>query len=101
MKKVLTVLSLIALLGMSAPAFAAPPPPPPGHGGPHHIHAGYRHDMRRPPHYHGGHYRPHSSFTIYTSFPRYNYGYRHHPFCQCPQCMAFRPFYGTGFYISF
>lgn len=93
MKKIFMFLALIAVLGVNTPAFAAPPPPPP-----HHIHAGYRHDMRRPlPPPHHGYYRPHSNFAIYTSFPRY----RHHHFCNCPHCMAHRPFYGTGFYISF
>lgn len=92
MKKCFMFLALIACLGISMPAFASPPP---SH---HHVHAGYKPEMRRPlPPPHHGYYRPHSSFTIYTSFPQY----RHHHFCNCPYCMAHRPFYSTGFYFSF
>ena len=79
MKKVLSFLSLIAFLGMSAPAFAAPHGPG-GPGGPggghgpggprHNISAGYHH---RP------HVRHHGGLTIHAGYPRHSYwyGYRH------------------------
>ncbi len=92
MKKFVMFLALIACLCSSLPTFAAPQSK-----SPHRVHAGYRHDIRRPLPPHHGYYRPHSNFTIYTSFPRY----RHHYFCHCPHCLAQRPLYGTGFYISF
>lgn len=99
MKKILSVLALITILGASVPAFAAPPPPP-AHGGAH-----YRHEMRRPPHHHGGgHFRPHSGFVIHTGFPRYDYyhaGISGYPYCRCPYCMAHRPISGASFYIRF
>ncbi len=50
MKKVLSLLSLIAIFSISAPAYAAPPPPP-GHGAPppgQILHAGPGR-VRRPP----------------------------------------------------
>lgn len=103
MKKILTLLSLTAFLSLSSPAFAAPPPPPPGHGGPHQIHAGYRHNMRRHPHH--GYYKTHGRISIYTNFSNYgSYGYRYGnypPFYPCPPCMSYGPFYGNGFYLSF
>lgn len=96
MKKVLTVLTLITLLGVSAPAFAAPAPPPARYDG-QVIHAGFKPDMRRPYNYHYGYYRPHSSFAVYT-----NYSHRlAFPYCRCPYCMAHRPHTGVGLYLSF
>ena len=67
MKKVLSVLGLIAILSMSTPAFAAPG----GHGGPkghgpggHRIHAGAHHRYHiAPRHHHGG-------VTIHTGYSR-------------------------------
>ncbi len=95
MKKILSALTLVTILGASAPAFAAPPPPP-NHGG-QSVHAGYKHhNLRRHPHHHG-YYRPHNSFSIYT-----NYSHRlAFPYCRCPYCMAHRPQSGVGFYFSF
>lgn len=54
MKKFLSLLGLMAVLGMSAPAFAAPPPPrgPMGAQGGQVIHAGA--GMHRQPHYDRG-----------------------------------------------
>lgn len=75
MKKVLSILSLIAILGLSSPVFAAPNGPG-GHGGPggpgprggHHIHAGshHRHHMA-PRHHHGG------GMIHVGHYPRHNY----------------------------
>ena len=82
MKKVLSVLGLIAILSMTTPAFAAPGGHggPGGPGGPHHggnrIHAGahHRHHVAPPRHHHGG-------MTIHAGghhHPRHShwYGYR-------------------------
>ena len=93
MKKVLSIFSLIAILGLFSPAFAGPGGPggsggpggPGGHGGPrghhgvphrggHHISAGHHH-MHRP-----HHYRPHGGVYIHTGYPRHSYwgSYRTH-----------------------
>ena len=86
MKKILSVLGLIAVLSMSTPAFAAPGGPggpgghgggpgrhggPGMHGGGHRIHAGAHHRPHMAPrhHHHGG-------VRIYTGhYPRHSYWY--------------------------
>lgn len=89
MKKALSVLSLIAILGMSTPAMAAPGGPggpgghggPPRHGGGHVVHAGHHHrppamhhhGHHRPPVMHHHHYRPHGGVYISTGYPRHRY----------------------------
>ena len=117
MKKVLTILSLVAFLGISTPAIAAPgghgghggprggmhgAPPHRGHGG-HHIHAGVHH---RP------HIYPHGGLTIHTGIPRHSYwGYRRGGYWYNP-CYDYRlgwygdvcypyPIHGTSFSIRF
>lgn len=56
MKKVLSLLGLIAVISMTNLAQAAPPPPPGGHGHGHVVAAGPGHaGMHRPAH---GHYAP-------------------------------------------
>ena len=74
MKKVLSVLAMIAILGIMTPAMAAP-----HHGG---MHGGAVHGVHRghpappPSSIHYGH--AHSGITIYGTYPRhsYRYGYR-------------------------
>lgn len=78
MKKVLSVLGLIAVLSMTTPAFAAPGGPggPGGHGGPHggghRIHAGAHHKPHIAPRHHGG------AVVRVGHHPRHSYwhGYR-------------------------
>ena len=72
MKKVLSVLGLIALLSMTTPAFAAP------HGGPHggppgrHHGGGHHVSTHRPPHMH--HHRPHhGGISVHAGHPRHRY----------------------------
>ncbi len=93
MKKVLTFLTLITILGASSPAFAAPQQP----SSPNRIHAGYKHEVRRPNYYYYRHYRPVNSFYMHP-----NYSHRlAFPHCRCPHCLAHRPQSGIGFYFSF
>lgn len=71
MKKVLSVLSLVAVLSITAPVFAAPD----GHRGParhgeHHIRAGHHH--RHHSHHHVRPYR-HGGVSIYAGSPRHSY----------------------------
>lgn len=54
MKKVLSLLGLLAVISMTNSVQAAPPPPPPGHHG-QIVVAGPGHGMHRPPR---GHYAP-------------------------------------------
>ena len=90
MKKILSVLSLIAILGMTSPAFAAPGGQGGGPGmhgsgprGGHSIHAGAHHRPNMTPRYHG-----HGGVRIYTGhYPRHGYwrsyrpGYWSYPWC--------------------
>ena len=115
MKKVLSVLGLIAILGLTSPAFAAPHGPgshggPGGggpHGGGHRIHAGAHHRPHiAPRHHHGG-------MVIHAGYPRhsYRYGYRHgywrNPWCDYrlgwgdPYCSYYYPMGGASFSIRF
>lgn len=112
MKKLLSALGLIAILGMTSPVFAAPGHGPGGphggphrgpHGGGHHISAG---------HHHRHHVRPHGGFTIHTGYPRHSYwGYRRGGYWGY-DCFDYRlgcggyygpyiPAYGTSFSIRF
>lgn len=82
MKKIFAVLGLVAILGVTTPAMAAP-----NHGG-HGMHGGggmhppitagaHRRHPAPPPR--PAHYtRPHSGITFYGNYPRhsYRYGYR-------------------------
>ena len=79
MKKVLSVLSLIAVLGLTSPAFAGPhggPGGPGGHGphggGGHRIHAGAHHRPQMAPRHH----HHHGGVRVYTGhYPRHSYWY--------------------------
>ena len=110
MKKVLSVLGLIAILGLTSPAFANPHGPG-GHGGPRHhghaIHAGHH----RPPHMGPRHH--HGSFHIHTGYSRHSYwrsyrtGYWGDPWCDYrlgwgdPYCAYYYPMSGASFSIRF
>ena len=103
MKKVLSVLGLIAILGLFTPAFAVPPgPPPSGHGphggGGHRIHAGaHQRPHMAPRHHHGG-------VRVYTNhYPRHSYwyGYRH-GYWGSPWCdyrLGCCPYPGFGLHV--
>ena len=80
MKKILSVLGLIAILGMTSPVMAAPGGPGGHHGG-HHggpRHGGGHHIA--PPHHHGGHHvrHHHGGVSFHVGSPRHrhwcNYG---------------------------
>lgn len=114
MKKTLSILSLIAILSMTAPAFAAPHGPG-GHGphggGGHRIHAGAHHGPHHmaPRHHHRG------GFVHVGHHPRHSYwygyrtGYRWCPWCgyrlgYCPHYSSFGahiPLGGASFSIRF
>lgn len=119
MKKALSVLSLIAILGLTSPAMAAPG----GHGGPgrgHVVHAGHHHRPpamhhhrhHRPPVIHSHHYRPHGGVYINTGYPRHRYwssygaGYWGDPWCDyrlswCgPYHYPYRPHAGVYFPVG-
>ena len=109
MKKVLSILSLIAILGMSAPAYAAP------HGGPH---GGgpkpSQHRQHVAPH---GHHHRGGSVMVHTGHhPRHShwYGYRTgywgSHWCNCrlgycpyhaPGIGVYGPYGGASFSIRF
>lgn len=105
MKKVFSLLAMIAILGISTPAFAAPGGPhghgkgPGMHGGPHmggghRIHAGVRH--HRPPmiHHGHGHGHHHGGIMLHSGYPRHrcwsSYGY--------PYGSGYWYNYGLGYY---
>ena len=117
MKKVLSILGLIAILGMSAPAFAAPGGHGPGGhgghgphgGGGHRIHAGAHHrpHIAPPRHHHGGmvihsgyHHPRHSHWHGYRT------GYWGSPWCDYrlgwydPYCYPYRPLAGVYFPVG-
>ncbi len=88
MKKTLSILSLIAILGLTSPVFAGPHG---GHGGPHggghRIHAGVHH---RPHHVASPRYHHHGGAMIHVGHhPRHShwYGYRtgywRNSWCNC------------------
>lgn len=114
MKKVFSILGLIAIFSMATPAFAGPH----GHGGPghhggggHRIHAGahHRHHVAPRHHHHGG-VRVHVGHHPRHSY-WYGYGpsYRWCPWCgyrlgHCPHYPAFGahiPLGGASFSLSF
>ena len=112
MKKVLSVLGLIAILGLTTPAMAAPP----HHGGPHgghRVHAGAHHrpSMHRPPHHGGGYYRHHGGITFHTGYPRHSHWgcrrtcYWGDPWCNNRLGYYYAPYYmpmsGASFSIRF
>lgn len=74
MKKILSVLSLIAIVSMTTPAFAAPHGGPGGHGpggprgGIHHArpHGGPHHVSTR-------HHGPHGGFSVHAGSPRHRH----------------------------
>ena len=98
MKKVLSVLGLIAILGMTTPAMAGPHGPgggPGGHGphrGGHRIHAGAHHRPHMAPHhrhYHGG-----GMIHVGHHHPRHCHWHGHRVgYWGCPWCS-----YGLGGY---
>jgi len=110
MKKLFSVLTLIAVLSAITPAFAAPPGGPggPGHGG-QTIHAGahYNAPHRVPPPPPVYHRRPHGSFAFYGNYARQGcWG------CPCYNTLGwynncyyppynYYPASGAGFYLSF
>lgn len=104
MKKTLSILGLIAILGLTTPAFAAPhgsggPAGHGPHGGGHRVHAGAHHRPHHvAPHHHGG------SFVHIGHHPRHSawYGYRaSHRWCPyCGYRLGYCPHYsGFGAYI--
>ena len=121
MKKVLSVLGLIAILSMTTPVMAAPGGH--GHGGPrghhgggHRIHAGAHHRPHMAPHHRHHH---HGGVMIHTGhYPRHSYwhGYRHgywgshwcdyrlgfcDPYCYRPHAGIYLPVAGAGVSIRF
>ena len=107
MKKVLSILSLIAILGVTTPAFAGPGghDGPKGHGGSrvhgggHRIHAGAHHR-----HHHAHHIRPHGGVVIRTGYyPRHSYwshyghGYWGNPWCNYR--LGCYPYHGFGMHF--
>ena len=112
MKKVLSILGLIAILGITTPAFAGPhgPERPASHGphggGGHKIHAGSHHRPHIAPRHHGG-------FIIHAGYPRHSYrhvyrhGYWRTPWCDYrlgwgdPYCGYYYPMGGASFSIRF
>ena len=118
MKKVLSVLGLIAIISMTNPVLAAPGG---GHGGSgggfhgpqhgHRVHAGAHH---RPHHvHHMGHHRPHAGITFHAGHPRHSYwygyrgGYWGNSWCDYrlgwgyPNCGVYVPMSGAAFSIRF
>ena len=115
MKKVLSVLSLVAVLGLTSPAFAGPHGPGgpggpgPHHGGGHRIQAGAHHRPHMAPrHHHGG-------VVIHAGYPRHSYRYGSgygprywgSPWCDYrlgwgdPYCGYYMPMSGASFAIRF
>ena len=74
MKKVLSVIGLIALIGITTPVFADPG----RHAGHNmHSHMGGRHIVHSG-HHHGPHHiRPHHGVSIHAGYPRHSYWYNH------------------------
>ena len=113
MKKILSVLSLVAVLGLTSPAFAAPHGPggPGAHGphggGGHRIHAGAHHRPHMAPRHRQG------GIMIHTGYPRHgywrSYGPRYWggPWCDYrlgwgdPYCSYYPPLNGASFSIRF
>lgn len=100
MKKFLSILGLITVLSLTAPAMAA-------QGGPHgeHIKAGPHHAQRPAhPQMHPVNHRPHPRFSVYTTFGG---AYRYRPCYDCrlgwdyPCLNPCRSYTGTGIYIRF
>lgn len=97
MKKILSILSLVAILGLTTPAFAAPHGGHgghhSGHAGGHRIHAGAHHR----PHMTTNHHRHHGGIMIHTGYPRHTHWrcYRH-GIRMCPWCYD-----RLGFYNNF
>ena len=111
MKKFLSCLSIIAILTMFSPAFAAPPPGG-GHGGPGRGRAGVHVPARRtpppPPAVGHRHHRHHTS--LYAGFARPGYWYYSgygYPIIEpydvfYPTYRVYRPYRPSyGFYINF
>ena len=119
MKKVLSILSIMAIFGLMAPAFAAPEGHgrpgghhggPPSHGAHHRIHAGYNHHRphvvhhSRPHHVYHGHHGGHihvGGVLARRSYWGYPYGcdYR---LSWCDDYYHPRPYYGgSGVYLNF
>ena len=114
MKKILSVLSLIAILGVTTPAFAGPGGP---HGGPHGgpRHGGGHHHIQAGHHHHPGHHiRPHGGISIHAGHPRHSYwggfrgGYWRSPYCdyRLGWCDSYYspyivPYNGASFSIRF
>ena len=78
MKKLLSAIGLIAILGMTSPVLAAPGghggPVGHGPGGPRGPHGGGHHHISAG-HHHRHHVRPHGGFTVHAGHPRHHYWY--------------------------
>ena len=118
MKKILSILGLIAIFGMTTPAMAAPGGHGPGgpggpHGGGHRIHANAHHR----PHMAPRHHHHHGGVMIHTGhYPRHGYRYGYRPgywgshWCNCrlgycpyhsPGIGIYGPYGGASFSIRF
>ena len=109
MKKVLSILSLIAFLSLSNPVFASPHGPAGHHGGPS-MHAGHRaphvaHRVHAGPH-HGHHVRSHAGYSVHAGHHPRHYGWYGHrvgfwgsPWCNCRLGFCNHYYPGVGLHI--
>ena len=112
MKKVLTTLCLVGMIGLFTPAIAAPSGPPPGG---HKVHAGAHHRPQvRHHHGHHRHYRGgimfHTGHSKHRCWRSNGLGYWYDPWCDCrlgfidcynPRCRYHNPFGRVGVSINF
>lgn len=114
MKKTFSIIALIAILGISSPAFASPggPAGPRMHGGPHggghRIHAGVHHRPHMAPRHHGGAMIHVGHHPRHTHWHGYRHGYWGSPWCDyrlgcCPypQFGVYVPMGGASFSLRF
>lgn len=104
MKKILSILGLLAVFTMATPVFAAPPGGHHGggpagrhmHGGGHRVQAGVHHRHHARPHHggitvHTGHYPRHSYWGVHRT------GYWCSPWCNYR--LGHCPYHGYGVHI--